>query len=108
MELEGLARTEKLLTVKELAGFIRLSTGTIRHWVASGKIPVVRFGSRVLFSPVVIDGWVKQHFCPEAGAAWTARKPGTKKRDVHEADLFSGGVAPVVRMAEPVARMVAQ
>jgi excisionase family DNA binding protein len=91
MENEGLtAGTEKLITVKELAGFIRLSVGTIHHWVTAGKIPVVRFGSRVLFSPAVIDGWVKLHFCPEAAAAWVARKPVTKDRKAaQEADLFS-------------------
>ncbi|GHV25409.1 hypothetical protein AGMMS4952_03050 [Spirochaetia bacterium] len=64
------AGMETLLTVKELAGFTRLSVGTIQHWVAQGKIPVVRFGSRVLFSPRVIGGWVQEHFCAGIAGEW--------------------------------------
>jgi excisionase family DNA binding protein len=69
------------LTVNEVAGFTRLSVGTIQHWVAQGKIPVVRFGSRVLFSPRVIGGWVQEHFCAETAGEWTARIPGAKKTE---------------------------
>jgi excisionase family DNA binding protein len=60
---------ERLLTVKELSEVIRLSVGTIQHWVARGKIPVVRFGSRVLFRPEDIAAWIGEHSSRPVGKA---------------------------------------
>jgi len=61
--------TDRLLTVTELSEVIRLSVGTIRHWVAGGKIPVVRFGSRVLFRPEEIEAWIAEHSDKPVGKA---------------------------------------
>jgi excisionase family DNA binding protein len=84
MEGAGLIETERLLNVQELSEIIRLSVGTIHHWVSAGKIPVVRFGSRVLFRPDEVAALIQKHSCSAVG---TAAK-GTKKP---EADLFRDG-----------------
>ncbi|GHV03911.1 hypothetical protein FACS189485_08150 [Spirochaetia bacterium] len=89
MESNGITGIEKLMTVKELAEITRLAVGTINHWVAEGRVPVVRFGSRVLFRPSEIYVWIKEHYCP---ATKTAAKGRHIKQDAEEPELFSGEV----------------
>ena len=38
--------TEKLLTIVEVAKFLRVSTNTIRNWANKGLIRVYRIGAR--------------------------------------------------------------
>lgn len=47
-----------LLTLSEVAELTRLSKATIYAYVASKKIPYVKIGTRVLFSPEAIEGWI--------------------------------------------------
>ncbi|MBN1937319.1 MAG: helix-turn-helix domain-containing protein [Anaerolineae bacterium] len=35
---------DRLLTVKEVAGYFHVSTATIQRWCRSGRLPVVRIG----------------------------------------------------------------
>jgi len=37
---------EKLLTITEVAKFLRVSSGTIRKWSSKGLFPVYRLGTR--------------------------------------------------------------
>jgi excisionase family DNA binding protein len=43
MDLQNLP---DLLTVKEVAGILRVSTLTIKRWSAKGKLPVIRINTR--------------------------------------------------------------
>ena len=37
---------EKLLTVDEVADLLRISSGSLYHWISQGRVPVVRFSKR--------------------------------------------------------------
>jgi excisionase family DNA binding protein len=37
---------EKLLTIRELAERLGISSGTAYHWLSQGRLPCVRFSSR--------------------------------------------------------------
>lgn len=48
-----------LLTVDELANFLKCSKGTIRNWVSQGCIPVVRPAPRMVrFNLTQINQWL--------------------------------------------------
>lgn len=42
---------EKLLTVKEAAAFMKVSTSTIHNWKREGRIPFHSIGRRIVFKP---------------------------------------------------------
>lgn len=48
----------KLLTLQEVIEVTRLSKATIYAYVAAKKIPFVKLGARVLFSPDAIQEWI--------------------------------------------------
>jgi len=51
-----------LWTVLEAAFFLRISPGTLFHWVSQKKIPCIRFGARCLrFDPEQTKQWAAQH-----------------------------------------------
>ena len=47
----------ELLTIAQVADWAKVSTKTIYRWIASGQIPVVKFGNRTFRIPAraVID-----------------------------------------------------
>lgn len=50
-----------LLTVREVAELTGFAEGTLRHWVSSKKIPIVRFSSRcVRFRLTDIERWIAE------------------------------------------------
>jgi len=50
-----------LLTVDELASFLKCSKGTIRNWVSQGCIPVVRPAPRMVrFNLIQINQWLEE------------------------------------------------
>ncbi len=48
---EDLLFSVELLTIPQVAAWARVSTKTIYRWIESGKIPVVKFGSRTYRIP---------------------------------------------------------
>jgi excisionase family DNA binding protein len=47
-----------LWTIYEAASFLRISTGTLYHWVSQKRIPCMHFGSRCLrFDPQQVRQW---------------------------------------------------
>lgn len=38
-----------------------INPSTLRRWIAQGKVPVVRFGRRVMVSQEAIDDLVRRH-----------------------------------------------
>lgn len=49
----------ELLTVPELAEWLRLRPSTIYSWAAAGRIPCVRIGGRIRFSRGEILRWIE-------------------------------------------------
>jgi excisionase family DNA binding protein len=55
-----LRQRKGLLTVKEVAELLRCHVMTVYDWVAIGKLPHVRMGSRIKFDPHSIADWLEK------------------------------------------------
>ena len=51
---------DNLITTEELATILRVSSQTIRNWVARRKIPCVRIGRKNLFQKRSLQKWLNQ------------------------------------------------
>jgi excisionase family DNA binding protein len=51
--------SERLLTVEELADWLRLKPSTVYAWAASGKLPSVRIGNRLRFQRSDVLRWIE-------------------------------------------------
>ena len=52
---------EKLLTAKEVAEILGLKLSTLYDWVYQRKIPYIKIGSLLKFSPAVIQNYIDTH-----------------------------------------------
>lgn len=52
---------EKLIPIEEAAELTGLSIHTIYKYVCSKKIPHVKLGNRLLFSPERLKQWIDEH-----------------------------------------------
>lgn len=52
---------DQILTVEELAAYLRLSTATIYRMAQTGKMPAKRVGRSWRFSQMLIDDWLRTH-----------------------------------------------
>ncbi|MCM8757743.1 MAG: helix-turn-helix domain-containing protein [Candidatus Omnitrophica bacterium] len=50
---------EKLLTIDELASYLRVSRRTIYEWLKKGKIPAVKLVGQWRFKKDRIDAWLE-------------------------------------------------
>ncbi len=50
---------ERLLTITEIASYLRISPRTIESWVYKGKIPHIKLGRCVRFDVGQIQRWLK-------------------------------------------------
>lgn len=68
---------EKLLTVQEAAERLRISPGTLYHWLSQGKLTFVRFSARcVRFRESDLSALVNERGIPNADHIEQARKKG--------------------------------
>ncbi|MDE0404396.1 MAG: helix-turn-helix domain-containing protein [Nitrospira sp.] len=51
--------TDKWLTVKEVAEYLKISTDLVYKFAQRGKIPVSKVGNQWRFDREEIDAWVK-------------------------------------------------
>ncbi|MDM7915409.1 MAG: helix-turn-helix domain-containing protein [Candidatus Eisenbacteria bacterium] len=50
---------EPLLTVADVAAWLRLKTSTVYAWAAAGKLPSVRMGNRIRFLRSDLLRWIE-------------------------------------------------
>ena len=50
---------EEILTVREVAHWLKLRPSTIYAWAASGKLPCLRLGSRIRFTRSDLLRWLE-------------------------------------------------
>jgi len=50
----------KLMTIKEVADYLRLSKVTVYKMTRQGKIPALKIGKQWRYNKSEIDTWVKQ------------------------------------------------
>jgi excisionase family DNA binding protein len=76
---ERLARSERLLTAKELADILAISPKTLYNYVTRGMIPYFKIESNVRFRAREVAEWLRQHSSRPGGlstetASGSARK----------------------------------
>jgi excisionase family DNA binding protein len=58
--------TEPLLTVEEVARYLRLQPGTVRGMARRGELPVVKVGRRWRFKRSQIESWLRDNMTDNA------------------------------------------
>ena len=53
---------EDIMTLEEVAKYLKLKPQTIYAWAQGGKIPAAKLGKEWRFKKSVIDKWFNQHF----------------------------------------------
>lgn len=53
---------DNIMTLEEVAGYLKLKPQTIYIWAQKGDIPAVKLGKEWRFRKDVIDEWVNQRF----------------------------------------------
>lgn len=52
---------EEILTLEEVAKYLKVKPQTIYNWAQNGKIPAAKIGKEWRFRKSVIDKWFNQH-----------------------------------------------
>jgi len=55
-----------LMTVKEVAALLRVSTQTLYKMLEQGQIPAVRVGSQWRFDRDKVEGWIESQGAPSS------------------------------------------
>ena len=53
---------DEIMTIEEVATYLKLKPQTIYTWAQKGKIPAAKLGKEWRFKRSVIDKWFNQHF----------------------------------------------
>jgi excisionase family DNA binding protein len=57
-----------MLTVKEVAALLRVSTQTLYKMLEQGQIPAVRVGSQWRFDRDKVEGWIESQGVPSSSS----------------------------------------
>ena len=52
---------DEIMTLEEVAKYLKLKPQTIYTWAQSGKIPAAKLGKEWRFKKSVVDRWFNQH-----------------------------------------------
>lgn len=52
---------DDIMTIEEVAAYLRLKPQTIYTWAQEGKIPAAKLGNQWRFKKSIIDRWFDQH-----------------------------------------------
>jgi len=52
---------DKIMTLEEVANYLRLKPQTIYSWAQEKKIPAAKLGKEWRFKKSIIDKWFNQH-----------------------------------------------
>jgi excisionase family DNA binding protein len=53
---------DEIMTIEEVAKYLKLKPQTIYSWAQSGKIPAAKIGKEWRFRKDIIDTWFLNHF----------------------------------------------
>jgi excisionase family DNA binding protein len=52
---------DEIMTIEEIAKYLKLKPQTTYTWAQNGKIPAAKLGKEWRFKKTVIDKWFNQH-----------------------------------------------
>lgn len=55
---------EALLTLEEAAAYLKISPGTLKHWIAWKRIEHVKIGNRTRFRQAALDRYIAAQTVP--------------------------------------------
>jgi len=55
----------EIMTLEEVAAYLKLKPQTIYTWAQEKKIPAAKLGKEWRFKRSIIDKWINQHFDPK-------------------------------------------
>jgi excisionase family DNA binding protein len=89
--------TDRLVTARELAEQLGVSTGALLRWTRAGQVPAVKLPSgAVRYVPDEIDAWLGEHSTAgDATRGVSATPDATRQRDAN----VSGSATPSRRVA---------
>ena len=71
---------DEIMTVEEVAKYLKMKPQTIYTWAQKGKIPAAKIGKEWRFRRDVIDAWFNQYFSDEFQSLLDGlKKKGTSK-----------------------------
>ena len=74
---------DEMLTIEELADYLKLKPQTIYKWAQRGKIPGAKFGKEWRFRRSLIEQWIDSHIAsssnPGSGSAVKKKGAGPAK-----------------------------
>ena len=70
----------EIMTLEEVAAYLKLKPQTIYTWAQEKKIPAAKLGKEWRFKRSVIDRWINQHFDPKFSALVSDREEKGPKR----------------------------
>jgi excisionase family DNA binding protein len=79
---EEKSKADEVMDYRELAAYLKLAAGTLRHYVMEKSIPFVKVGSHVRFLKREIDKWLLERNRRPAGKR--AAKGGADKNEGEE------------------------
>ncbi|MGE5406267.1 MAG: helix-turn-helix domain-containing protein [Methanosarcina sp.] len=56
-----MSSNDKIMTIEEVADYLRLTPQTIYTWAQEKKIPAVKLGKEWRFKKSLIDKWFNEH-----------------------------------------------
>ncbi|MGO8880652.1 MAG: helix-turn-helix domain-containing protein [Desulfomonilaceae bacterium] len=65
---------EQLLTSRELQSLLRITRYTVFKWAREKKMPCIRLGKEVRFSPSAIEAWLKSQSSDEIDTSWLSER----------------------------------
>lgn len=71
--MAGKDAPEGLMTVDDVADYLKISPGTIYNRVSKGEIPFVKVGAAVRFRRIELDRWVEEQAGRSAAEAAAAK-----------------------------------
>jgi excisionase family DNA binding protein len=54
-----------LKTLEEAAAYLKISPGTLKHWIAWRRIEHVKVGKLTRFRQSALDSWIAAHTVPD-------------------------------------------
>ena len=68
-----------MLTIEEVADYLKLKPQTIYKWAQSGKIPGAKFGKEWRFRRSLIEEWIDNHIASSSSNSKTDASPAKEK-----------------------------
>lgn len=72
----GPARAGEILTIEEVAAYLRLTPQTIYKWAQEKRIPAVKLGKEWRFRRSILDRWIDAQILSQESGFGYLRPPG--------------------------------